>query len=101
MARLRWTLPARDDLRQVRRYIARDSQDRARAMVAEIRQAAARLEDFPALGRLVPEYDDPSYREILVRPYRILYRYLAETDTVEVLAVIHGRRVLPPLREED
>ena len=101
MARLRWTLPARDDLRQVRRFIARDSEERARTMVAALQRAAQRLEDFPALGRMVPEYNDPSYREIVVPPYRILYRYLAETDTVEVLAVIHGRRVLPPLQEED
>jgi plasmid stabilization system protein ParE len=49
---------------------------------------------------MVPEYDDPSYREIVVRSYRVLYRYTAETDSVELLSVIHGRRLLPPLSDD-
>jgi toxin ParE1/3/4 len=100
MARLIWTLPARDDLREIRRFIARDSRDRARAMVERIQNAAVRLEAFPQLGRSVPEYDDTSYREIQVPPYRILYRHLAEIDAVEILSVMHGHRMLPPLRED-
>jgi toxin ParE1/3/4 len=101
MARLSWTLPARDDLREIRRYIARDSHARAQAMVSEIRRAAERLRDFPESGRMVPEYDDPAYHEIIVRSYRVLYRYTAATNAVEVLPVIHGRRLLPPLSDDD
>lgn len=99
MARLNWTLPARDDLRQIQRYIATNSRTHAQAMVSEIRRAAERLRDFPASGRIVPEYGDFTYREITVRPYRVLYRYTAETNSVEILSVLHGRRMLPPLQD--
>ena len=33
-----------------------------------------KLEIFPEIGRVVPEYRDPGLREIVVRPYRIVYR---------------------------
>lgn len=101
MARLIWTLPARDDLQEIRHYIARDSRAHAQAMVREVRRAAERLRDFPESGRIVPEYDDPRFRETIVWPYRVLYRYTVETNSVEILSVVHGRRLLPPLWDGD
>ena len=32
--------------------------------------------DFPQSGRIAPERNDPKIREILERPYRIVYRVL-------------------------
>jgi plasmid stabilization system protein ParE len=68
-------------------------------MVRRIRIAAGRLAGQPQMGCVVPEYDDPRIRELIVAPYRVIYRYDAERNLVSVLAVIHGRRMLPPLRE--
>ncbi|WP_404980581.1 type II toxin-antitoxin system RelE/ParE family toxin [Carboxydichorda subterranea] len=39
---------------------------------------------------MVPELGEPSIRELVVRPYRLVYR-VAE-QRVEVLAIIHGSR---------
>ena len=36
--------------------------------------SAKRLADFPEMGRMVPEFDDPSIREIIVRSYRVIWR---------------------------
>jgi plasmid stabilization system protein ParE len=33
-----------------------------------------RLQAFPELGRIVPEYRNDHIREIVFRPYRIVYR---------------------------
>lgn len=44
-------------------------------------------------GRLVPEYDRDDVRELIERPYRIIYRI--QRDQIEVLAVIHGAQLLP------
>jgi len=33
-----------------------------------------RLQEFPELGRIVPEYRNDGIREIILRPYRIVYR---------------------------
>ena len=56
---------------------------------------AARLESEPRRGRIVPElarFGIRTWRELIVRPYRIVYRI--DGDTVAVLAVFDGRREL-------
>jgi toxin ParE1/3/4 len=42
------------------------------------------------MGRIVPEAEDESIRELLFQSYRIMY--LVETDRVLVLTVVHGCR---------
>ena len=46
------------------------------------------LRDHPEMGRLVPEFDDPSYRKLIFQNYRIVYRSLAHE--VVVLGVLHA-----------
>jgi toxin ParE1/3/4 len=41
----------------------------------------------------VPEYPDDDLRELLSRPYRIIYRQ--RDEHVEVVTVMHYRRQLP------
>jgi len=41
----------------------------------------------------VPEYEDPSVRELIVRKYRLVYRVGAAR--VEVLRIIHGGQEMP------
>jgi plasmid stabilization system protein ParE len=48
---------------------------------------------LPRSGRQVPEYGSEDVREILERPYRIIYRILS--DHIDVLSVMHYRRLLP------
>jgi hypothetical protein len=36
--------------------------------------ATQRLKEFPESGRMIPEADDPTLREIIVQGYRIMYR---------------------------
>lgn len=50
------------------------------------------------MGRVVPEYDEPRVRELIVTPFRVIYLTDSGAGTVRVLAVIHGSRTLPPLR---
>jgi plasmid stabilization system protein ParE len=68
-------------------------------VVRRFRQEARTLARFPNLGRVVPEYADPAVRELIVAPWRLLYRYDPEIDRVRVIAVIHGSRLLPPLSD--
>ena len=44
---------------------------------------------------MVPEYEAPDIREVIERPYRIIYRVKAER--VEVLAVVHGAQRFPSI----
>ena len=92
MAAVRWTQRARDDLRDIHDFIARDSPRAAEALVERLLTATERLAAFPESGRVVPEFPALGYREIIVSSYRVLYR-LAD-NTVWITAVVHGRRLL-------
>ena len=56
-----------------------------------------RLQEFPELGRIVPEYRDDNIREIIFRPYRIVYRVDHERAFCEIARVWHSARGLPQL----
>ncbi len=90
--KLFWTEPAIQDLRDLRDYIAADSDFHAADFIASIITRAERLTTFPMIGRVVPEAQGEDIREILYRSYRIIYRIVGER--VDVLAVVHGSRDL-------
>ena len=58
MAAVRWTQRARDDLRDIHDFIARDSPRAAEALVERLLTATERLAVFPESGRVVPEFPD-------------------------------------------
>ncbi len=93
--RVRWTKTAEDDLAAIVDYIANDSPEAALVIFTRIRTLAEELVDFPERGRVVPELQKQGifqYRELLPKPWRIMYRI--EEENVFVLSVIDGRRDL-------
>ncbi len=71
----------------------RDSPDAARRLAAKIRDRVSNLAALPASGRVVPEIGIERYREVIVRPYRVIFE-VRENDLV-ILRVRHSRRDLP------
>ena len=65
-----WTEQARSDLAAIRTFISQDSPHYASVVVAQLIAATGRLVDFPESGRIVPEFRDPSVRDVVYRPYR-------------------------------
>ena len=100
MARLIWSETARADVRSIRQFVARDSQQAAARLAADITASVRRLRHFPESGRVDPEFDDPAYREIIVGRYRVIYRYNPDRDLVQIMIVVHGSRLLLPLTSE-
>ncbi len=86
-----------DDLRAVVRYVASDDPVAATRLGEGLLAATKRLATFPELGRFVPEFADASVREIVVRPYRIVYRVDHPARRVEVARFWHGARGNPEL----
>lgn len=101
MAKVGWTQAAQANVREIRRYIAHDSPAAAATVVRRLRAEAARLARYPESGRIVIEYADPAIREVIVSPYRLIYQYRPERDEVQIIAVMHGSRLLPPIMGED
>jgi toxin ParE1/3/4 len=85
-----WTEAAFDDLESIAGYVARDLEHYAAALVQEVIDAARSLAVYADRGQVVPELQDASLPELLVRPYRLVYR--VEEQVVLILAVIHGSR---------
>lgn len=96
MTAIRWTETAREDLRAIHKYIARDSDVYARRFVQRIKTAVAGLKTLPEAGSWVPERERDDLREIFVGNYRIVYRIAGKK--VLVLTVIHAARQLPDVR---
>ena len=89
-----WSGTALEDLKQIRAWVAQDSPDAARRLASKIRKGVESLTDFPMAGRIVPEIGIKAYREIIVRPYRVIYQ-VRDNDAFVILRVWHSHRDLP------
>ena len=87
---VKWSNPAKFDLKQIHDYIARDSKFYAQKVSLEILEKSEKLNLFPEAGRVVPEIGNPHIRELLIYSYRLIYEVFPEK--VEVLALIHSKR---------
>lgn len=94
-----WTEVAWSDLKEAADYIAKDSPHYAAAFVREVRDAARSLGYLAERGRIVPELDDPSIRELFVRSYRLIYQVTEQT--AYIVGFIHGARDLWALWERE
>ncbi len=94
MGKVIWAPSALKDADSIAEFIARDSVDRAALFVMRLFDATDRLENFPLSGRIIPELNDISSREIIYGAYRIMYHI--ENENVWITAIIHGARDWKP-----
>lgn len=87
---VKWSNPAKLDLKQIHDYIAKDSKFYAKKVSEEIVNKSEILSSFPEIGRIVPEIGDPNIREIIIYSYRLIYEVFP--NKAEVLALIHSKR---------
>jgi plasmid stabilization system protein ParE len=91
--RVPWTHTAIEHLLAIYEHIAQDAPLYARRMIDRLIKRSEQIAAFPRSRRLVPEYAVPDIREVIERPYRIIYRI--KTDQIDILAVVHGAQQLP------
>lgn len=93
-----WTRTALGDLDALIDYLAGEDPAAAERILDRIEQRARGLGSQSARGRIVPELREVGvlhYRELIERPWRIVYR--VEGERVLVLAVLDARRDLQTL----
>jgi toxin ParE1/3/4 len=73
MGKVIWTDPALNDLHDIMEFVSRDSPAYAARLGQRIVAAPRGLEQSPRSGGRVPEFDRDDIREVIVRPYRIIY----------------------------
>ena len=97
--RVVFTSGAKKDLRAIHTYIANNDSLQSADMIArKIVRSALSLRDLPNRGAHPPELlarGSRAYRQILFKPYRILYRVRASTVFIAVIA--DGRRDMASL----
>jgi len=89
-----WSEEALHDIDLIAEYISRDSVYYAQQVVERIIKTGESVNLYPRSGTMVPELGEACYREKFVYSYRLIYEI--GSNTVNILAVIHGKRLLEP-----
>jgi len=87
-----WSENALDDLESIATYIEKDSLHYAKAVVGTFFEKTDILIDFPLLGRVVPEYNESSIRELFIYSYRLIYQ--VNSSHISILTIIHGKKLI-------
>jgi addiction module RelE/StbE family toxin len=74
MVKIVWTRKAVNDLKHIFNFISIDSKIYAKQWVDKLVSRVDQLSDFPESGRIIPEKNDPLFREIVEGNYRIFYK---------------------------
>ena len=90
MAEIIWTEPALNNLDDIAEYIAINNILAAKKLVVKVFSVVDRLESFPESGRIPDEIPEFNYREVVVNPCRVLYKY--EQGIVYILHVLRQER---------
>jgi toxin ParE1/3/4 len=89
--KVRFTPSADRQLLAAIAYVSRENPTAARAFRHKVQKALSRLRRFPHSGRVLPEFPDLPFREVIVAPYRFFYR--TKEKTVWIVAVWHGAQL--------
>lgn len=81
------------DLEAIRAWYAEQGVPEVGArLVEEVLQRIQALADYPDMGRMVPEFDQPFLRELIHPPFRIVYRH--DPQRVRIVRVWRSERLL-------
>ena len=95
-----WSAQARDDLQSIVLFIAQDNAPVAESFALRLMSKVDVLAQFPQIGRVVPEENDATIRELILRPYRIIYKVLAGKEIVAIARIWHGARGEPEIPKQ-
>lgn len=93
MAKVIWTFQALEDIDDVAEYLSQNSSQYTTHVVELILEKTELLATFPELGRIVPETNIKSIRELIIQRYRVIY-VLSNKKQIEILTVRHSSKPL-------
>ena len=88
---VKFTPSARNQFLSALAYIRKDKPSAAINFRNKAEKILRRLEDFPESGRIIPEFPELLYREVIISPYRFFYK--TKDDVVWIVAVWHGAQI--------
>jgi toxin ParE1/3/4 len=91
--KVRLTDSAINDLRELHVYYEEQAVPHVgQRFVTEILDRIETLADNPDIGRVVPEFSTDDIRELIHKPFRVVY--LRESSTISVIRVWRSERIL-------
>jgi addiction module RelE/StbE family toxin len=78
------------DLEAIVRYIALNNPEAARKVGQNLLNKTKELSQFPLKGQMVPEFNNSDIRQIILKPYRIVYRVEEDKKQVSVARFWHS-----------
>lgn len=91
MVEINWSLHASERLDEIISYLNQNDPIFVPKFLNILNQKILSLNLFPRRFRQVPELQNPSYREIIIYNYRIIYSIKNE-NYIEILTIIHSRQ---------
>lgn len=79
-----------EDLERIIRYIALSSPEAARKVGQNLLNKTKQLSQFPFKGQKVPEFNSPDIRQIILKPYRVVYRVEEDKKRISVARFWHS-----------
>ena len=89
--KVQFTPSARTQFLSALSYIRKDKPSATVSFRNRAEKSLRRLEDFPESGRIIPEFPELPYREVIISPYRFFYK--VKVDVVWIVAVWHGAQL--------
>ncbi|MEL4895398.1 type II toxin-antitoxin system RelE/ParE family toxin [Crocosphaera sp. Alani8] len=81
-----------NDLEKIVRYIAINNPEAAKRIGQQLLSKAKELSKFPLRGQIVPELNDHNLRQLILKPYRIIYRVEQSNKQISIARFWHSSR---------
>lgn len=86
-----WSPTARSKTKDILEYISKDNPTAALTLIDQIEEKVEKLRQNPEMGRILPETNTQSIREIVIhKNYGVIYEVFE--DSIEILTVRHFRQ---------
>ena len=91
MVQINWTDDAKLDLKNIYEFISKESEYYAELTVFKIISKTELLNNNVNIGKVIKEKQNPFFRELLYKQYRIMYKVLGDQQ-VDILNIFHSSR---------
>ena len=78
------------DLEAIIRYISLSNSMAAKRVGENLLEKTKELRQFPLKGQKVPEFDTPNIRQLILKPYRIVYRVEEDKKRISIARFWHS-----------
>ncbi len=80
------------DLEKIIRFIAHEDLNLAKKVGYKLIEKAEELKYMPYRGSMVPEFNQEKIKQLILKPYRIIYRIEEANQRVSILRFWHASR---------